>query len=888
MNKKDTLTIDTIIRFPSDYPEHGTTSFTDVEEWKQYILSKKRFISKAALMEKTGLSSPTINKNIRSHVHYLSTEQSGRRGEGSVFYDLDELEDFFRKNAVCRRRSININLFDYPEIISDKLITQIEEFLNLNIKRNSTAYTKKELNSSQRKEKERYNELYANLRKNFLPFFNAHCYPFARTESDRPIKLYQNSELTLCKYDGLFLGDSPLHGKEYFTNLIEEKRGSQSLRSEIIDQLAFEEGMIEVSLFGLSTKAVGNKTYTKATSRRFLQDSPREMRHPDTEKKEFFVRVSYSNWCDFYEDATGRPFDNRLSSYPSSQKADTLIYDSFLPASKSAVVYDFNALPAYKDVLDGALKYNKHRMFITGPAGTGKTALITKIVEEAKKAGKTLLVCAATGTAASNINDAFEKAGIDISCTTVHRAFHISNQMPIPFNPQGVKDIENLKSVLLSDIIIIDEISMLRMDVFSFVMNTIRNAEIYHLHKLQNNPSSGRLKTIQVILAGDFFQLPPVITDENQKQLINSGWPKQWVEKGGYAFFTNEWHEAKFQRYTLDHYFRQENDEGFRNMLEILRYGQFSHQDELRMLGSWLHERFLSGQSSSSPDNIIHIFDRRIKAEKQNENMLRRLSGRAKVYPLENPSGTKLKQKQLRELNIINTLKLKVGALVLATKNDPENRFFNGQQGIIKELKNDSIVVRFRGHSEDVEIERFTYNLTSDLWEFNDNAKSWSVKRTIEASAKQFPLALAYAITVHKSQGMTFDAAYINPRSWAYGQLYTALSRIRTEKGIYFEEEVLNEYIITSPEVYSFYKNSNFRLESEECADVAGPSLDDVMKTIKFHADAYIEIEQKLKCIETKGISNKEEEGKNLRTRLEIIHKKIADNVIELYRKKNS
>ena len=138
MDKNNALNIDTIIRFPSEYPEYGTTSFTDVEAWKQYILSKKRFISKDALMEKTGLTSPTINKNIRSHVHYLSTQQSGRRGEGSVFYDLDELEDFFRKTAVCRRRSININLFDYPEIISDELIAQVEEFLNLNIKRNST------------------------------------------------------------------------------------------------------------------------------------------------------------------------------------------------------------------------------------------------------------------------------------------------------------------------------------------------------------------------------------------------------------------------------------------------------------------------------------------------------------------------------------------------------------------------------------------------------------------------------------------------------------------------------------------------------------------------------------------------------------------------------
>lgn len=887
MDEKDALTIDTIIRFPSDYPEHGATSFTDVEEWKQYILSKKRFISKAALMEKTGLSSPTINKNIRSHVHYLSTEQSGRRGEGSVFYDLDELEDFFRKNAVCRRRSININLFDYPEIISDKLIIQIEEFLNLNIKRNSTAYTKKELNSSQRKEKERYNELCANLRKNFLPFFNAHCYPFARTESDRPLKLYQNSELTLCKYDGPFLGDKPLYGKEYFTSLIEDNRGSQSLRSEIIDQLAFEEGMLEVALFGLSKKTDGSKTQTKATSRRFIQDAPREMRHPDNEKKEFFVRVSYNSWCDFYEDATGKPFDNSLLLYPSSQKVDTLIYDSFLTAPKSNVVYDFDALPAYKDVLDGALKYNKHRMFITGPAGTGKTALITKIVEEAKKAGKNLLVCAATGTAASNINDAFERAGLDISCTTVHRAFHISNQRPITFNPQGVKDIENLKSVLHSDIIIIDEISMLRMDVFSYVMNTIRNAEIYHYHKLLSNPSIGSLKTIQVILAGDFFQLPPVITDENQKQLIKSGWPKPWVEKGGYAFFTDEWHAQKFKKYTLDHYFRQEEDDKFRNMLEILRYGQFSQQDDLRTLGNWLHERFLSGQSSSSPDNIIHIFDRRIKAEKQNENMLNRLSGRTKAYPLENPSGTKLNQKQLRELNIIDTLKLKVGALVLATKNDPENRFFNGQQGIVKELKDDFIIVRFRGQSQDVEIERFTYNLTSDLWEFNDNAKSWTVKRKVEASAKQFPLVLAYAITVHKSQGMTFDAAYINPRSWAPGQLYTALSRIRTEKGIYFEEEVLNEYIITSPEVYAFYKNGNFRLEKEEYNDAFGPSTDDVMRTISFHANAYFEIEQRLKFLETAGTAKKEDEVKSLKTRLEIIHKKIADNVIELYRKQH-
>lgn len=887
MDKMDELTIDTIIRFPSDYPEHGTTSFSDVEEWKQYILSKKRFISKAALMEKTGLSSPTINKNIRSLVHHLSTEQSGRRGEGSVFYDLDELEDFFRKTAVCRRRSININLFDYPEIISDKLITQIEEFLNLNIKRNSRAYTAKELNSSQRKEKERYNELCANLRKNFLPFYNAHCYPFARNEGDRPLKLYQNSELTLCKYDGSFLGDSPLHGKDYFMDLMKDKGDSQSLRSEIIDQLAFEEGMLEVALFGLSKKTDGNKPQTRAKSRRFIQDAHREMRHPDIENKEFYVRVSYNSWCEFYEDATGKPFDNSLSSYPSSQKVDTLIYDSFLPAPKSNIVYDFDALPAYKDVLDGALKYNKHRMFITGPAGTGKTALITRIVEEAKKAGKNLLVCAATGTAASNINDAFEKAGLDISCTTVHRAFHISNQRPIPFNPQGVKDIENLKSVLHSDIIIIDEISMLRMDVFSYVMNTIRNSEIYHYHKLLNNPSIGRLKTIQVILAGDFFQLPPVITDENQKQLIKNGWPKPWVEKGGYAFFTDEWHAQKFKKYTLDHYFRQEEDDKFRNMLEILRFGQFSQQDDLRTLGNWLHERFLSGQSSSSPDNIIHIFDRRIKAEKQNETMLNRLSGRAKAYPLENPSGTKLNQKQFRELNIIDTLRLKVGALVLATKNDPENRFFNGQQGIVKKLKDDSIIVRFRGQSQDVEIDRFTYNLTSDFWEFNDNAKSWTVKRKVEATAKQFPLVLAYAITVHKSQGMTFDAAYINPRSWASGQLYTALSRIRSEKGIYFEEEVLNEYIITSPEVYAFYKNGNFRLEKEEYNDALGPSTDDVMRTISFHANAYFEIEQRLKFLETTGAAKKEDEVKSLKTRLEIIHKKIADNVIELYRKQH-
>ena len=96
---------------------------------------------------------------------------------------------------------------------------------------------------------------------------------------------------------------------------------------------------------------------------------------------------------------------------------------------------------------------------------------------------------------------------------------------------------------------------------------------------------------------------------------------------------------------------------------------------------------------------------------------------------------------------------------------------------------------------------------------------------------------------------MTFDAAYINPRSWAPGQLYTALSRIRTEKGIYFEEEVLNEYIITSPEVYAFYKNSNFRLEKEEYNDGLGPSTDDVMRTIRFHANTYIEIEQKLKGV---------------------------------------
>lgn len=396
---------------------------------------------------------------------------------------------------------------------------------------------------------------------------------------------------------------------------------------------------------------------------------------------------------------------------------------------------------------------NAH-MFITGKAGTGKSVLLSYFKNYSHK---NIVVCAPTGVAALNIGG-----------QTIHSLF----RLPIGFI-QNERIKVDAKTALIfkhTDVVVIDEISMVRADVM--------DAIDYVLRKARNNnlPFGG----MQIIMFGDMYQLPPVVEDRELHEYFTAN-------NGGFYFFNAHiWKTTQLEIYELNMIFRQK-DEDFREILNAIRKGE-THQQVLDRLNSRV-------EYDIPEENIIALVPTNAQVERINSYRLNMLSGPEHTYTASVEGNLERSFFPTDEY-----LKLKKQAQVMLIKNDTDRRWVNGSLGYVTDLTNDEVKVKIDG--EVYSIPKVTWNKIR----YTYNHETRKVEEDVIASFTQFPLRLAWGMTIHKSQGQTYGQVVIDlgNGAFAHGQTYVALSRCKTLGGIYLRREIMPRDIIVDPAIIAF------------------------------------------------------------------------------------
>ena len=387
-------------------------------------------------------------------------------------------------------------------------------------------------------------------------------------------------------------------------------------------------------------------------------------------------------------------------------------------------------------------------IFITGKAGTGKTTFLRKLREQSPK---NMAVVAPTGVAAINAGG-----------MTIHSLFQLPVRTLIP-TPQSYKQLfaeqrltQRKRNLIYHlEMLVIDEISMVRADVLDAIDQVLRR---YKYRKDQ--PFGG----VQLVMIGDLFQLSPVVTRGEDEEAM-----RKYYE-GPYFFQAKVMQELQPIYVELDHVFRQQ-DQTFVQLLNEVRENQLTAQGRA-LLNSRYNPRF----QNTDEDFHITLTTHNRLADELNERELAKLPDEPHVFTAE--------IKKDFPVNIYPTeeiLTLKEGARVMFVRNDDQKprRFYNGKIGVITEIDSEKIVVR----CEDGEIE-----VTRMVWEnirYKEDEKTGKIDEEVLGTFTQYPLRLAWAVTIHKSQGLTFDKVIIDAaRAFAAGQVYVALSRCRTLEGI--------------------------------------------------------------------------------------------------------
>lgn len=397
---------------------------------------------------------------------------------------------------------------------------------------------------------------------------------------------------------------------------------------------------------------------------------------------------------------------------------------------------------------------SSRNLFLTGPAGTGKSYLLNRFIE----GHDNVLMCAPTGIAALNLGG-----------DTMHRLFHI----PVPCyeSPSFAKNNKKavpksvLKTLVLADVIIIDEISMCRADVFSYAIKVLRKAE-----KLKGSK-------IRLIVSGDFSQLPPVVKKGDDKLLRKFGF-----DPSGFPFTTREWKSMNFKTVELVEIKRQSDQEFIQN-LNAIRVGNFKD------VGYF--DRFIGNLDGF--EDAIYICGTNAEADKMNREYLDSLPGAPAVFMA--------RKEGWGANNIVDDIVLlKPGARVIFTANDTQKgRYKNGSFGLVKAVGTEGATIEIDGKD---------YSILPQTWPvYNYSITGGKLNKKEIGSVSQLPVKLAKAITIHRSQGQTFDKVVISPDVFAPGQLYVALSRVRTPEGMRLLRPITKADLILDGTVQKFYKN---------------------------------------------------------------------------------
>ncbi len=387
-------------------------------------------------------------------------------------------------------------------------------------------------------------------------------------------------------------------------------------------------------------------------------------------------------------------------------------------------------------------------IFITGKAGTGKTTFLRKLREQSPK---NMAVVAPTGVAAINAGG-----------MTIHSLFQLPVRTLIP-TPQSYKQLfaeqrltQRKRNMLYHlEMLVIDEISMVRADVLDAIDTVLRR---YKYRK--DKPFGG----VQLVMIGDLFQLSPVVTKGEDEDAMNKYY------EGPYFFQAKVMKELQPIYVELDHVFRQQ-DQTFVNLLNEVRENQLTAQGRA-LLNAQYNPRF----RNTDEDFHITLTTHNRLADELNERELNRLPDDPHVFEAD--------IKKDFPVNIYPTeesLTLKKGARVMFVRNDDQKprRFYNGKIGVITDIDDGKIFVRC--DDGDIEVNRMVW----DNIRYREDEKTGKIDEEVLGSFVQYPLRLAWAVTIHKSQGLTFDKVIIDAaRAFAAGQVYVALSRCRTLEGL--------------------------------------------------------------------------------------------------------
>ena len=424
------------------------------------------------------------------------------------------------------------------------------------------------------------------------------------------------------------------------------------------------------------------------------------------------------------------------------------------------------------------VNYTSRHLFLTGKAGTGKTTFLKYIKENTKK---NTVIVAPTGVAAINAGG-----------VTMHSFFQLPFGPFIPaslnnFNGSGqATDKHSLfrniffttsKRELLQELelLIIDEVSMVRCDMLD-AMDTI----LRHFRKQFNIPFGG----VQVVYIGDMFQLPPVIP-QHEWNILSEHY------NSPFFFEAKVLKEAPPLYIELKKIYRQ-NEQHFIDILNRIRNNQPARED-LQELNSRFNPTF----NPPAEEKYITLTTHNKKADVINEAELRKLPGKLHTFAAEIKG--EFSDKALpTDLN----LQLKEGAQIMFIKNDTgtDRRYYNGKLAIIKKISGEEITVAF-DDGEDMTLEK-------EEWKnirYNYNKEQNDIEEEELGSFKQYPVRLAWAITIHKSQGLTFDRAVIDAgSSFAAGQVYVALSRCTSLDGLVLHSRIFPNAIATDKRVLEF------------------------------------------------------------------------------------
>ena len=402
------------------------------------------------------------------------------------------------------------------------------------------------------------------------------------------------------------------------------------------------------------------------------------------------------------------------------------------------------------------LQYTNQNIFLTGKAGTGKTTFLRNLK---KQSPKRMVVVAPTGVAAINAGG-----------VTIHSFFQMSFGPQIPVAPDQQRQIavpadgnvaagikrfsrEKINIMRSLDLLVIDEISMVRADILDGIDEVLRR------YKNRYKPFGG----VQLLMIGDLQQLAPVVKEDDWAIL------KPYYDTC-FFFSSHALKRSKFTGIELNHIFRQ-SDQKFIDLLNKVR--------ENRMDAATLQElnqRHIPGFNPEEKEGYITLTTHNYQSQQINDSKLGTLSTKSYRFKAE-VKGEFPEYSYPTDLD----LELKVGSQVMFVKNDTEKRFYNGKIGKITGINDETIEVQCPGDYLPIDVEKTEWQNAK----YALNETTQEIDEDVIGTFTQFPLKLAWAITIHKSQGLTFEKAIIDARaSFAHGQVYVALSRCKTLEGL--------------------------------------------------------------------------------------------------------